>query len=491
MKKERISNIINNAFIYITILLFNFFSITKIIDSDFFFDIRSAKDILTYGLDFQDHMSMHEGLKYFYHHWLYDLIIYPIFNLGSYSLVFIFILILFFILSIVVYKYIYIHTNNKLISLVFTIILSFFIGEYYYPRVQSLSYLVILLEFIVIEKLYSTGKLRYSIISILLSIFMVNIHFPIWILIPVFYLPYLANMLVIFIKNKFKLKIFENKIEYIKCNNNKVFIFTFIGILISVLISPYGLLPYTFGLDVSRGYDYVYSNIGEMQKVSFAKSYGVLLFFAIIFILTLLSKNKIKLSSLFYLIGLGIFGTMYIRNLPFLYIYYILITTGIIFKDIKIKNIKINKNIICGILLIFEVFLLVESLIAIDIKNYDYGISQGGEPILSADYIINNIEDYQNKKIYNRFNVGSYLTYRGIPTFVDSRVEVFVEKFNGKDSIMYDYFNKTPEELIDKYKFDYFLVIKTDRMYDYLVKNDYEVINVSYNFYYLFKNKEA
>jgi hypothetical protein len=228
-----------------------------------------------------------------------------------------------------------------------------------------------------------------------------------------------------------------------------------------------------------------------MQKVSFAKSYGVLIFFAIMFILTLLSKNKIKLSSLFYLIGLGIFGTMYIRNLPFLYIYYILITTGIIFKNIKIKNIKINKDIICGILLIFEVFLLVESLIAIDIKNYDYGISQGGEPVLSADYIINNIEDYQNKKIYNRFNVGSYLTYRGIPTFVDSRVEVFVEKFNGKDSIMYDYFNKTPEELIDKYKFDYFLVIKTDRMYDYLVKNDYEVINVSYNFYYLFKNKEA
>ena len=92
MKKDKLYNIICNIFIYVSILLANFLSIFKILDADLFFDLRSAKDILTYGLDFKDHMSMHEGLKYLYHHWLYDLIIYPIFKIGSYPLLFLMIL---------------------------------------------------------------------------------------------------------------------------------------------------------------------------------------------------------------------------------------------------------------------------------------------------------------------------------------------------------------------------------------------------------------
>ena len=107
MKKvNKTTNVLTNILIYITILLSNILWIRKVLDSDLYFDLRTAKDLLTYGLDFKDHMSMFNGYTYLYHHWLYDLIIYPIFKLGSYQLVFLFMLLLFFIFSVIVYKYI-------------------------------------------------------------------------------------------------------------------------------------------------------------------------------------------------------------------------------------------------------------------------------------------------------------------------------------------------------------------------------------------------
>ncbi len=492
MKKDKLYNIISNIFIYVSILLANFLSIFKILDADLFFDLRSAKDILTYGLDFKDHMSMHEGLKYLYHHWLYDLIIYPIFKIGSYPLLFFFVLLLFFIFSIIIYKYINNRIKNKYISLIFVIILSYFMGHCFMPRVQSLSYLVILLEFVVIEKLYTTGKIKYSIISIILSIFMVNIHFPLWIMIPIFYLPYIANIFINYFVNKYKLNILNKKIEYINCNNIKLFMITFIFILLSCLVSPYGLLPYLFGFEVSSLYSTIYYKIGEMRLVTFGEMKYIFLFFAILIGFMIGSKNKIKLYQLFYLIGIGILGFTYMRNTPFLYTYYILIIVPIIFKDLKINLIKINinKNIIISIITILVISLLVASITTIDYREYQYGADNGGEPIEVADYIIDNL-DYKNIRLYNEFAQGSYLAYRNIPVFIDSRVEVYISKFNGKENIIVDYHNMKPEELIKKYKFDYYLVIPGTKMYDYLKDNNYELIYSSYNYYYLYKNKEA
>ena len=487
MKKDKLYNILSNAFIYVSILLANFLTIFKILDADLFFDLRSAKDILTYGLDFKDHMSMHDGLKYYYHHWLYDLIIYPIFKLGSYPLLFFFILLLFFLFSIVVYNYINKKIKNKYITLIFVIILSYLMGHCFMPRVQSLSYLVILLEFVVIEKLYTTGKIKYSILSILLSIFMVNIHFPLWIMIPIFYLPYIANIII----NKLNINILSKKIEYIKCNNIKVFVITFIFVLLSCLISPYGLLPYIFGIEVSSLYSTIYYKIGEMRPVTFNEMKYVFLFFAILIGLMIGSKNKIKLYQLFYLIGIGIIGLTYMRNTPFLYTYYILIIIPIIFEKMKLNiKININKNIILGIMTLLVTALLIVSITAIDYSKYQYGANNGGEPIETADYIINNL-DYKNIKIYNEFAQGSYLAYRDIPVFIDSRVEVYISNFNGKEDIMLDYYNMSCEDLINKYKFDYFLVVPGNDMYNYLEDNNYELINQTYNYYYLYKNKEA
>ena len=83
------------------------------------------------------------------------------------------------------------------------------------------------------------------------------------------------------------------------------------------------------------------------------------------------------------------------------------------------------------------------------------------------------------------------MLYRGIPVFIDSRVEVYVKEFNGKETIFTDCYDINPEELINKYNFDYYIVTKGSDMYEYLNSNKYELLFDSYNYYYLYKNKEV
>ena len=493
MKKvNKTTNVLTNILIYITILLSNILWIRKVLDSDLYFDLRTAKDLLTYGLDFKDHMSMFNGYTYLYHHWLYDLIIYPIFKLGSYQLVFLFMLLLFFIFSVIVYKYINSKTNNKLISLIFTIILAFFMGNAFTPRVKSINYVLMLVQFILINKLYKTGKIKYAIFSILISIFLVNIQFPLWLLVPIFYLPYIAQLICKFIKDKYNIKLFDKKIEITECANTKVFMITFILILLSCFVSPYGILPYTFPFRIMGEYDNVYKFIGEMMRVNIlVRPYIIICY--IFFVIMLISKKKVVLSDIFYLLGLGIFGMTVYRNVPFLYTYYTIIIVSTLFnniKPIKLNKFNIHFNPIIITIIIFEVFFIGSTINAMDFKNYQYGIQDGGEPVELADWIIDNL-DYKNLRFYNDFGQGSYLAYRGIPTFIDSRLEVFMKQFNGQEDVMKDTNYMTPKELLDKYKFDYIITFLDSDMYKYMRENNYEELHNEIGFYYIFKNKEA
>jgi len=495
--KKKISSFLVDSLIYITILSFCFLFINKILDSDLFFDLRSAEDILQYGLDFKDHMSMFNGFTYLYHHWLYDLIIFPIFKLGSYQLLFLFIVLIFFAFSLLAYKIINNRTNNKIVSLITTIVLIFIVGNQFNPRVKSLNYLLMLVEYFTIYKLYETGKIKYSIISILTSILLVNIHFPLWLLVPIFYLPYLAQLIVNYLKKKFNIKLLDKKIEFVECNNTKTFIITFILILLTCLISPYGMLPYVFPFELLSEYNSVYSFIPEMKHVVIGFDHNTykILFCFILFIIMIISKKKIKLSDLFYLLGLAIFGLQVYRNLPYFLMYSIIIIACTLFKNFKFKkirlpNIKIKYNPIIVILIICEIIFIGLILEAMDFKNYHYGIDNGGEPIILADYITDNL-DYKNLKFYNEFSQGSYLAYRGIPTFIDTRVEVFIKKFNKKEDVIRYYYNDSPEELLRRYKFDYIITYYNSDMYNYVVNNNYEEVYNEYKYYYLFKNKEA
>ena len=61
-------------------------------------------------------------------------------------------------------------------------------------------------------------------------------------------------------------------------------------------------------------------------------------------------------------------------------------------------------------------------------SNTQY-IDEATYPVKAATWMTENLE-MSNLKLYNEYNYGSYLLYRGIPVFVDSRCDLYTPEFN-------------------------------------------------------------
>ena len=72
-------------------------------------------------------------------------------------------------------------------------------------------------------------------------------------------------------------------------------------------------------------------------------------------------------------------------------------------------------------------------------KINDSYIDESTYPVQACDYILNNI-DLGQARFYNEYNYGSYMLYRGIPVFIDSRADLYAPEFSGKqDDIFMDF----------------------------------------------------
>ncbi len=68
-------------------------------------------------------------------------------------------------------------------------------------------------------------------------------------------------------------------------------------------------------------------------------------------------------------------------------------------------------------------------------------------PVELADYMINananfnGTVDFETMRIYNDYNYGSYLLFRGIPVFIYSRADLYYKEFKENFNIFNDYMN--------------------------------------------------
>ena len=53
----------------------------------------------------------------------------------------------------------------------------------------------------------------------------------------------------------------------------------------------------------------------------------------------------------------------------------------------------------------------------------DSFVDESSYPVQACDYILENI-DLENARFYNEYNYGSYMLFRGIPVFIDSRADL-------------------------------------------------------------------
>ena len=109
--------------------------------------------------------------------------------------------------------------------------------------------------------------------------------------------------------------------------------------------------------------------------------------------------------------------------------------------------------------------LLVFGINEINKNDKEEYISEEMYPVQASDWLLSYIEENDISKeefhLYNGYNYGSYLLYRGIPVFIDSRAEQpYSPEFNEGVTVFDDYMEVSNgrtsySDLFEKYDINY------------------------------------
>ena len=130
-------------------------------------------------------------------------------------------------------------------------------------------------------------------------------------------------------------------------------------------------------------------------------------------------------------------------------------------------------------------------------KIGDKIVSRTKYPVEAADWMLQNL-DVKNIKLFNEYNYGSYLIFRGIPVFIDSRADLYAPEFNPGVEVFNDYINLSNvdidnvEEKLDKYGITHMLMYKKSKLRKFVEQNTekYNLLYEDDNFC-LFERKQV
>jgi len=434
-------------------------------------------------------------------------------------------------------------SKNNLISFVLTMFAMYLLKDFIAARAQLVTFILFVLTVLFIEKFLETKKKRYFIGIILISIVIANVHCAVWPFFFVLFLPYVAEYIIASIldfnvigksmvkyrednihslekkiakeKDEEKKNILVKKLEEakeilektkeksvkikvkedekranpfrIKIEKNsaaKWLILLMIICAFTGLLTPIGDTPYTYLIKTMQGN--TTKSISEHQPLTLYNDKATMIVLALVLGTLIFTDVKVKLSDLFMIGGLIFLSFMSRRQVSLL----ILIGVPIFAKWINYIVCKYDKKgfqkitkfvtTFVGkiIILIIVAFL---SLAYITPKKDNKFIDDKKYPVAAADWMLENL-DVKNIKLYNEYNYGSYLLFRGIPVFIDSRADLYAPEFNKKDgeegrNIFSDYINISAigtyyETKFEKYGITHVIVVNNAKLNLFLSRSD-------------------
>ena len=126
--------------------------------------------------------------------------------------------------------------------------------------------------------------------------------------------------------------------------------------------------------------------------------------------------------------------------------------------------------------------LLVFGINEINKNDNEEYISEEMYPVQASDWLLSYIEENDISKeefhLYNGYNYGSYLLYRGIPVFIDSRAEQpYSPEFNEGVTVFDDYMKVSNgrtsySDLFEKYDINYAICYQASIENTYLKEDE-------------------
>ncbi len=529
------------AIILITIFCIALTPVT--FQNDTYYTIKVGEHIAKSGIDGKDPFSWHENLGYTYPHWGYDLVNYFIYDIFGFTGIYVTTCILTIILGISIYLVNTKLVKNQLFSFIITIGVMYMIRGYIAARAQLFTFILFILTIYLIEKFIETKNKRYVVGLIVIPIIIANTHVAVFPFYFVLYLPYIAEYLIcvfaetiiyrkvetIILKIKMNLakrqgkeELFaklekeeqelENKIDKVKIKrtkelqnpykikltknpNVKWLIVIMLICTLTGFLTPLGTTPYTYLAKTMAGN--TTENINEHLPMTISQETDPSCAIIIILSILIFTKTKIRLSDLFMIGGLcylmldsrrqvtmfAIIGSVVLNRLVFqLYETYIKKSEKELIKNITNK---VGIAIITIIMLVFSYYMGKD-------KFDDSFVDESVYPTKASEYILGHI-DLGTSKFYNEYNYGSYLLFRGIPVFIDSRADLYSPEFSGKqDDIFMDFIEtssigKFYGDTFEKYGITHVITYKNSKVsmiidkadsdkYTELYRDDYFVI---------------
>lgn len=523
-KDEEKNKSLNVNFTIVAIVLIGIFCVCLApvtFQNDTYYTIKIGEYIKDYGIDMVDHFSWHENLSYTYPHWLYDFATYLIYSIAGFKGIYIITCVLSAILGISIYLVNSKLTKNKSISFIITLGALYMLQDYITARAQLVTFILFIWELFFIEKFIQNKNIRYGIGLICISILIANLHVATWPFFFVLFLPYIAEYIIsiiadviiykkittyvlkkriVYLEKKEKksdklntLKIRVEKLEneilkrkinrekqnknpykiIIKRNSNvKFLIIVMIICIFTGLLTPLGDTPYTYLYKTMQGN--TTQNISEHLPMTLANNVDVMCMLVIFLAILIFTKTKIKLSDLFMISGLCYLMLSTRRQLSMFVLICSVILTKLLIDLIKLytkKGIeeveKVFKHI--GVVIALSILMLLLSYDTIKPKLDDEYVDTSSYPVAACDYILENI-DLENARFYNEYNYGSYMLFRGIPVFIDSRADLYSPEFSGNEDedVFTDFINtsgisKFYEDTFEKYDITHVICFKKSK----------------------------
>ena len=501
-------------------------------------------------IDMKDHFSWHEDLEYTYPHWLYDVGTYLVYQLGEnigiggFTAIYILTVILSITLGLVIYMACVKISKHHITSFLITMGIMYLLKNFITARAQLVTFILFALTVLFIEEFIASKKKRYAIGLIIISILIANLHVAVWPFYFVLYLPYVAQYMIALIStsklgykinkkfkenrlkslekaklNKKEIKDLDEKIEKIKNKiieiekshdkseksaekrrNNpykiviekqdavKWLILIMVICTFTGLLTPLGDTPYTYLSKTMEGN--TMDNISEHQPLTLINNMEMIICIILVLGLITFTDTKIKLCDLFMLGGLLYLSFMSRRQVSMFDIIGGIIFARIVASFFDKYDAGGEEKLLKSINTIYgkAITILVVILISFNIlkpKLDDKFVDENTYPVKASDYIIENV-DLSTMKIYNEYNYGSYLLFRGIPVFVDSRADLYTPQFNGEKNddgkyegkdIFSDYINTSNigvyyENKFEEYDITHVLIRKNSKLNMFISRND-------------------
>lgn len=540
MKKEKKNKkSINFKFNLLAIICISIFVIgivEKTLQNDTYYTITLGKYILNNGIDMMEHFSWHQGLIYTYPHWLYDVFMYITYNTFGFVGIYGSSIVLGIILGISIYYVLSKTSKNNLISF-FVALLVVYLGKHFITaRAQLVTFILFIWTMYFIEMFLDTKKKRYAIGLILIPIAIANIHAAVFPFYFILFLPYIGEYIIALLKENIDLptllflksdkieikklsnkkeltekeikkleqltkrvevneKRIEKKKELVKARKGKEYkiiinrrenvkwlIIIMVICAFTGLLTPIGDTPYTYLIHTMQGN--TTGNISEHLPMVLAQTSHAIIIISLYLILLAFTKSRVRLSDLFLNFGLITLAFMSRRQMSMVYFVGAIAFNNIVCNFIetytKEEQVEEIKKVFVswkGQLIAYTLVVLVTASLLFSTRN-DKIINENSYPVKACDYILENL-DVNNIKIFNDYNYGSYLMYRGIPVFIDSRADVYDPKFNGlKDDIFQDYIktnglNKYYEDTFEHYGITHVISYANSKLALYL-SHDYD-----------------